>query len=348
MKKLAALLLSALVLLARPALAQIDTTGGKYYQPLYPGLSIARGVPFGSAVNAQGNPQTLLMDVYRPAAGPATPQPLLILAHGGAFLFGARADYDVSELCTRFARLGYVTVSIDYRLGNFATFGSAAVVVRAVHDMRAAVRFFRQDAATVNQYNVEPDYIFVGGSSAGAITALHAAFLDKDTELTTLNAGVPGGLEGNSGNPGYSSASRAAINLCGALGNPTWLEAGSQPFVSLHGTNDPIVPYGAQPLLSLYGSSVLKPRADAVGVFNAFYSFKGAGHVPYNGTTAAELAYMDTTFRFVRDFLRPLLAAPAAPLPVTLTRFEAGRQGPDARLSWTAATEQNSVGYEVQ
>jgi hypothetical protein len=38
----------------------------------------------------------------------------------------------------------------------------------------------------------------------------------------------------------------------------------------------------------------------------------------------------------------------AAPLPVTLTRFEAERQGQQAILTWATATEQNSKGFAVQ
>ncbi len=336
-----------------PAAAQIDTTGGKFYRPLYQ-ISTTTGVPYGAAVNAQGATQTLLMDIYQPVDGPAGARPVIILAHGGGFIagLGSRTSQDVLELCRRFARLGYVTASIDYRLNGFMA-PDANTLVRAMHDMRAAVRFFRQDAATANTYRVAPDYLFVGGSSAGAFTALNTAYLDKPSELTLLGSTEPGGVEGQSGNPGYSSATRAAINLCGALGQLGFIEAGNQPFVSLHGTRDTTVPYNAgptafNPIAVVYGSGALQPQAAAVGVVNALYPFRGAGHVPYSGTSTAAVAYMDTTFRFVRDFLRPLLVPATAPLPVTLTRFEAARRGADAVLTWQTASEANNDGYEVQ
>ncbi|OON66717.1 alpha/beta hydrolase [Hymenobacter sp. CRA2] len=350
--KYLACLLTLLVWLTQPALAQLDTTGGKFYQPLYsdPAPSVSTGVAFGSYPTSQSSTQPLLMDVYQPIGGPNTPRPLIILAHGGAFVFGNRADYDVTELCRRFARLGYVTASIDYRLESPFTYSGARAVVQAMQDMRAAVRFFRQDAATTNSYNINPDYIFVGGSSAGALTALHVAYLDQQAELDALNAGVPGGLEGSGGNPGYSSAVRAVINLCGALGRSAWLGPGDEPLVSVHGTMDAVVPYGRGSTFTgdiVYGSGALHPRADSVGVLNRLRTFKGAGHVPYNGLSAAQLAYMDTTFRTVRDFLRPLLAQPA-PLPVRLSSFTAVRQGGTVLLRWQSAQELNSAGYEVQ
>lgn len=148
--------------------------------------------------------------------------------------------------------------------------------------------------------------------------ALQTGYLDKASEVPAyIGLADLGGLEGNSGNPGYSSTVRGVINLCGALGRPAWIEPGNVPLVSLHGTADAVVPYGAGtvggglPPQKVYGSSILHARATTVGIVNRLYTFKRAGHVPYSGGSAAALAYMDTTTRVVRDFLRPLLRQPA-------------------------------------
>ncbi|MCC2548919.1 carboxylesterase family protein [Hymenobacter sp. BT175] len=355
------LLLSLLFVLsglaAFPAAAQIDTTGGRYHRAIFPLLTTTLDVPYGSAVTFSGSTQILRMNVYEPTGDTVRRRPLLIFAHGGGFAFGSKGDQDVTELAQRFARLGYVTASIDYRLGFFPfndTIAIAKAAIRGSQDMRAAVRFFRQDAATAKLYRVHSSFIFVGGSSAGAFMALQNAFLDKDSEVPAyLNVAQLGGVEGNSGNPGYSSVPSGAINLCGALGRPWWIEPGNLPFVSMHGTFDTTVPYqagtvgGGLPPQYVYGSAILKVRATEVGVFNPFYTFKGAPHVPYSGTGTTAAAYMDTTFRFVRDFLRPQLVA-SGPLPVTLTRFEAERQGENAVLTWVTATEIDNAGFEVQ
>ncbi|TGE27257.1 carboxylesterase family protein [Hymenobacter metallicola] len=330
MKKL--LLFLLLLVLAVPlvrAQAQIDTTRGRYHQPIFPALTTRSNVVFGSAVNYLGNTQTLTMNIYEPTGDTVRRRPLLVFAHGGGFVSGAKTDQDVTELCQRYARLGYVTASIDYRLlfFPFDTVNIARASIRASQDMRAAVRFFRQDAATTKTYRIHPGYIFAAGSSAGAFMALQLGYLDKPSEVPDyINLDQLGGLEGNSGNPGYSSAVRGVVNLCGALGRPQWIEPGNVPFVSLHGTADGTVPYGkgtvgsGLPPQQVYGSGALKPRADAVSVLNPLYSFKNAGHVPYSGTSARNLAYMDTTFRFVRDFLRPVLRQPGT---VTGTRAAA-------------------------
>jgi hypothetical protein len=118
-----------------------------------------------------------------------------------------------------------------------------------------------------------------------------------------------GGLEGNSGNPCYSSKVNGVINLCGALAQYGWLENGDLPLCSLHGTNDATVKYNrgivnpGVALMYLDGSRMLHEQAQAVSVPSNFYTFYGAGHVPYLGTGATQVAYMDTTIRFVRDYL---------------------------------------------
>jgi hypothetical protein len=193
--------------------------------------------------------------------------------------------------------------------------------------MKAAVRFFRQDAATANLYRVDPTFIIAGGSSAGAFMALHLAYLDRPSEtkpwiqniITTL-----GGLEGSSGNPGYSSHVNAVIDLCGALGDSTWLEAGNIPLVSMHGNMDNTVPYGSATIylfnviaiMRVDGSGSIKQRADNVGVYDYFHEWIGSDHVPYAGTSATQIAYMDSTVEFIREFLCPIASSPSILLDV--------------------------------
>jgi acetyl esterase/lipase len=216
--------------------------------------------------------------------------------------------------------MGYVTASIEYRVGFYPidSINAIKAVIRAVQDMKAAVRFFRKES-TFQAYKIHPGFIFAGGSSAGAFMGLHMAYMDKDAEatqmLSTSALSALGGLEGNSGNPGYSTKVSGVINLCGAMGFSSWIEAGDPPFVSLHGNVDQTVPYGKDriyvagfPIMVVEGSAALKPHADNVPVQNPFHTYYGAGHVPYLGTSASALTYMDTTITFVKEFLRPLLA----------------------------------------
>ena len=226
--KAAFLFLASLLMLGtQAAVAQTDTTNARYYQPVFPAVTVTPNVVCGTAVNFAGNNQTLLMDIYQPTGNAQARRPVTIFAHQGGFLGGTRTDAYMVNVCTQFARLGYVTASIEYRLGFTLavpmtdTVGVAKAAVRAMQDLRAAVRFFRQDAATGNTYRIHPNYIAVGGSSAGAFAALEVGYLDKVAEVPAyVGIAALGGIEGVSGNPGYSSAVLAVLNLSGATETP--------------------------------------------------------------------------------------------------------------------------------
>lgn len=298
-------------LIAGSMWAQSPCATGRYATDVFANYTTTSDIVYGQNTSWNGASTTLKLDVYQPTGDTETNRPLVILVHGGSFIGGTKTDGDVVTMCQKFAKKGYVTASIDYRLGFFPFDSANAVkaVVRAVQDLRAAVRFFYKDKQTTDTYKIDTNNIYVGGSSAGAITSLHLAYLDQECEVSDyLNQTTItqlGGLEGTSGNPGYSSKVKGVLNGCGALARYSWLEAGDVPVASVHGTNDGTVKYNrgivnpGTPLMYLDGSRMIHERACAVGVENQFYTFLGAPHVPYAGNAA----YMDTTVNFFRDFL---------------------------------------------
>ena len=95
-------------------------------------------------------------------------------------------------MCDSFARKGYVTATIDYRLGMGATvnwflgipFGIQVneingyrAAYRGMQDTRAAIRFLKHNA---DIYGIDTSKIYVTGSSAGGILALNNIYLDKN------------------------------------------------------------------------------------------------------------------------------------------------------------------------
>ena len=304
------LLLSGLLIYASIS-AQTPCSTGRYASEVYPTVTTTSNITYGQNASWTGANTTLKLDFYEPQGDTASARPLIIWVHGGSFQVGSKTDGDMVVFSQEFAKKGYVCASIDYRLGFFPLDSANAVkaVVRAVQDLRAALRFFYKDRETTNTYKIDTNHIFVGGSSAGAITALHLAYLNNECEiedyLNTATITSLGGLEGNSGNAGYSSTVHGVLNGCGALARYSWLEAGDVPLCSVHGTNDGTVKYNrgivnpGAPLMYLDGSRMLHERACAVGVENEFYTFPSKGHVPYAGNTPE----LDTTLNFFRDFL---------------------------------------------
>jgi hypothetical protein len=303
-------------ILAQNAFAQIGCGNGRYESEIFTTVTKTADIQYGS--NPNGEP-SLTLDFYEPAGDTMAMRPLIIWAHGGSFVGGTKNDGDIVTFCNRFAKMGYATASINYTLG-FDQLppnpeSAARTVYRTVHEMKAAIRYFRKDAATTNTYRINPDVVIVGGSSAGAFIALHTAYLDQYSELPAgIDTTGLNGLEGICGNPGYNSTPQIVVNLCGAIGDTAWMRNNTQPLVSMHGDQDGTVPYGsatilflgAFPVMPVDGSSVIAIQADNLGILSAFHPWYGQDHVPY----VSSQVYMDSTVTFVKDFLASTICAP--------------------------------------
>ena len=108
------LLLSIVISTAGQAMA--DTL---YEQPLF-NFSETSNIVYGTGLVQNGaSSENLTLDVYRPTQI-ATPvpanTPAIVLIHGGGFVSGDKAD--MASLAEEYATLGYVVVSINYRMYN--------------------------------------------------------------------------------------------------------------------------------------------------------------------------------------------------------------------------------------
>ncbi len=135
-------------------------------------LSIALVLSGASASARLGAPVRVIRDIeYRRAGGerlrldaylPSDPggRPAIVFIHGGGWRAGDKAFFapgerELGPTALRFARRGWATFSIDYRLGRFPA---------AATDALAAVRWVRARAA---RFGVDPTRIGVFGASAG-------------------------------------------------------------------------------------------------------------------------------------------------------------------------------------
>lgn len=285
------LLYFILFIFAFPAAAQDCEDQARYTLPMSNSIQRTTLV-YATARGYVNELVTLSMDVYAINGDNTTGRPLIILAHGGSFIFGSKQD--MRELCEYYASLGYVSATIDYRkynllLGLPDSTKFVDVAFNAISDMRAAVRYFKANADRDNTFNIDPDKIFVGGLSAGAIMALHTAILDKDDPQTDVFAAYlaeRGGVEGTTGdsvNLSYNSEVAGVIGLSGALFDLDWLDENDPQILMMHGDNDAVVPYsedfeGALNLIYLYGSASIHERAQTAGTDSYFLSVPGGGH----------------------------------------------------------------------
>jgi len=306
-----------LLFLSELSFAQYDCSSNRFRDfNFFSNWDLTSDVEFG-ANTAVGSSQTqiLKMDIYEPQGDNLQKRPLVIMAFGGSFISGQRSD--VAYLCKVFAKLGYVSATIDYRVGFFFPDQTTTTlaVVRAMHDMKAAVRYFYKDAQTSNNYRVDTNLIFVGGVSAGAITAIHAAYLDNDSEIPSYlypdTAGL-GGVAGLSGNQGYSSKVAGVVSYSGTIGDTSWINTGDVPIMSIHKTGDQTVPFGTAEVsvsgiptgLVADGSQSIHIRANHLQIPNRFLIYPGSGHVEY--ITPGD-AHYNEALGFTRDFLADIV-----------------------------------------
>jgi acetyl esterase/lipase len=103
----------------------------------------------------------LQLDIYR-QKGLQTPAPTLVFIHGGAWKKGKRQDY--LPYLIDYAKKGYVTVTVSYRLSKVAKFPAAA------QDVNCGIKWIKQHA---EQYGIDPDRMaLIGGSAGGHLSLL--------------------------------------------------------------------------------------------------------------------------------------------------------------------------------
>lgn len=276
----------------------------RYVDDLFSEVDVSLDIKYGENATLVGATQNLRMDVYEPSGDASTDRPLLVFAHGGSFISGSKTQ--LKDLCEAYAKKGYVVASIGYRLINDLTINDSVAfsegVVLAIADMRAAIRYLRNDAQTENNYRVDPNLIFAGGVSAGAIMANHVAYLDSDDmaipDYLLEHINTHGGFEGDTNDLTTSSEVSGVISFSGSLFRDAWITSDEPPLFMVHEELDPVVPCNYEatdvfpfPILA-YGACELQPAFEAANVSNELILIEGSDeHVGYfSGGIESELA----------------------------------------------------------
>lgn len=255
----------------------------------------------------------LAMDIYHPKDD-CQKRPLFVLLHGGAFYLGDKGDETMSTWCKNFAQRGYVVASINYRMGfNISKPSIQKCGYAAIQDAHAALRYL---VAHAKQYRIDPDYIFIGGTSAGSITALGVTFMTNATRPSFVFAHhldkKMGNLEASSNQYKGSFKIRAIANMWGAVYDLDELHGHQTAVISFHGTNDNIVPFdegfpfshikgnvGELLFDKMYGSNAMHQRLDSLRVRNEFHPLEGAQHAPYQDKSG----HPNSTYYYIQDHI---------------------------------------------
>jgi len=228
-------------------------------------------IPYGSSIDFSGTTRTHLLNICIPLNDTVPPcgRPLLLAIHGGAFLAGSKDQDQIPLWVKDFAKRGYVTASINYRLGMFQTnaFVNCNISLlgspwnclnmqdttewyrgayRGMQDSKGALRYLINNAAT---YKIDPKNVFLVGESAGAIIALETAYLDMPSE----KYGEAGAL--SNALPPNSLYENQCIQTPGFATSIASMQLARPDLGSIDGTMNPTsVPYTIKGVGSFYGA----------------------------------------------------------------------------------------------
>jgi acetyl esterase/lipase len=238
------------------------------------------------AVRSGRDTLTLRLDAFLPVGMDGFRKAAILFVHGGGFESGDKRAY--RDECRWFARKGFATFSINYRLrrdepplpaGEPVTIASYARP--AFVDTKTALRWI---GAHSGEFGIDPDRIFIAGTSAGAIAALAAGVTTGQAFLNDL----PDRPAPAANSPGAPAAVRGIISFCGGLyALVDSIGAQDPPILIYHGTGDRVVPFSE--------ALAVRDRCRAVGLPCEFYPIEGKGHCPSqaaaNGRTLRELTH---------------------------------------------------------
>ena len=273
-------------------------------------ITYAEGLSHDSLNSINSSVMPLLMDSYVPNNNSQN-RPVLMLIHGGGFVGGTKQQEPLVDMAHYYSARGFVVFSIDYRLrDNKGTvpqewidgssdipptnLGQFFAIYPAQRDAKAALRWI---VANAYNYNINTDYITIGGGSAGATISIGIGVSDLGDYKDELTLNEDFTL--SSTNLFETYEVQTILDFWGSDNTIEVLELiyGYERFDSndpamfiAHGTEDPTVPFSS--------AEDLKNICETNEIDFVYYPLEGKGHGPW-GATVNGKSLSDLSFDFI-------------------------------------------------
>lgn len=227
-------------------------------QTVEDGIVITRDIPY-----RQGNSKSWVLDMAMPEKPATANRPALVIVHGGGWASGSKSVDVYQKMMKDYAKKGYVTINVEYRLTGEAPFPAC------IEDVKCAVRWLRAHA---NDYKVDPNRVGAYGHSAGAHLALMLGMVPASA-----------GLEGDGGWLDQSSV----VNVVAAGSPPTELGRDVPmakkewwPIGYIGGNHPPLflIQGGADPVVRPALTEDFVKKMKAAGATVEYLFLEGIGH----------------------------------------------------------------------
>ena len=227
----------------------IPTSSSRYIKPIFSKLDVEEDILYKEVKNSTGELEKLYLDVYQPSGDTTGNRPAIIWIHGGGFSGGDKNGGIEKNLAAEFAKMGYVTLSINYRLRKVPSIDWVGTFRDSTEDAASAVDWLVQNS---KKYRVDKSHIALGGHSAGACIVTSLTY--KDGEHAAWNK-------------------KSIFAVLELSGNNFWMgkaDKNDPPCAIIHGTKDVTVPYNE--------SEMIAQALKASGVNYIFHPVNEAGH----------------------------------------------------------------------
>ncbi len=224
----------------------------------------------------------------------------IVFFHGGGWAYGTPSEFYTT--CERYAKLGIVTFSVDYRLSieNGIVPHKTISPIESLMDAKSAVRWVRQNASRLH---IDGNKIVAAGQSAGGHLALATAMIDDYNEKSddlSISCRPDAILL-------FSACVNAVEGWCDRLladrRNKIWsispahnMKKGLPPMIEFHGTDDEQVPKWT---VQFFESAMKKE-----GNYFELHIYEGRKHYLGDGNPKYSRYYDDEILKVADDFLR--------------------------------------------